>query len=446
MSAVAADLSGIVGAEFVREDIELTDASGMRGSASVLTSPGTAEEVAAVVAWAYERDLAIVPVGGSTGYSGGIVPEVDAPAVAIALHRLDRVRSFEPRLWRAEVEAGVTTATVARLARNEGLMFGPDPGAAQTSQIGGNLATNAGGPHAFGYGVISQWVTGIEAVLAPGELARFGGPIRKDVAGYDLKSLLIGSEGTLGVITAAWLRLAPAPEQELVVYAVYDSVEAGVEAVHSALGSGAALGAVEFLQGTSLRHSPPPFLDSPAGEFLVICETHSRADQDKLLAALGSSASAVEADVVWGWRKGVSLVVRAVKGEKIAEDISVPLDRLGDAIRATMEIGEAHGLEATSWGHAGDGNIHSTYLFDPNDPDQVRRAELAAEDLFDLARSLGGSVSGEHGIGKLKRGQLAGQWSDVAVRAHEAVKDALDPKGLFNPGTKEPRPDLAGER
>ncbi len=139
-------------------------------------------------------------------------------------------------------------------------------------------------------------------------------------------------------------------------------------------------------------------------------------------------------------------MVRAVKGEKIAEDISVPLDRLGDAIRATMEIGEAHGLEATSWGHAGDGNIHSTYLFDPNDPDQVRRAELAAEDLFDLARSLGGSVSGEHGIGKLKRGQLAGQWSDVAVRAHEAVKDALDPKGLFNPGTKEPRPDLAGER
>jgi FAD/FMN-containing dehydrogenase len=437
-AAVAAALAQIVGDSHIEREAWVTDASGLGAVAPVLVHPGSAEEVARAVAWAYARHVAIVPVGGRTGYSGGIVPATDRALVAIALDRLNRIRSFDPLLWRMEVEAGVTTATVQRLARENGLLFPPDPGAAEESQIGGNLATNAGGPHAFKYGVASRWVTGVEAVIAPGELVHFGGPIRKDVAGYDLRGLLLGSEGTLGIITAAWLRLTPAPEAAIPVIAGFASIAEGVGAIESALASNIVPAAIEYLQGDALVHAPPPFLDARGIEFLVICEAESEPERDALLAALGPGAWTYDPAEVWRWRGGVSLAVRAVKGEKLAEDIAVPLDRLQEAIERTLEIGARHSLEACSWGHAGDGNIHSTFLFDPADPVDRARADAAAEDLFALAAELGGSVSGEHGAGKLKRGQLRRQWNPAAVGAHMAVKCALDPEGLFNPGTKDP--------
>jgi FAD/FMN-containing dehydrogenase len=440
-TALGHDLARIVGVQFVEHDVKLTDASGLAGVAAVQVKPADARQVAEVVGWAYEQDVAIVPVGGATGYSGGIVPFGERASVAVALDRVKRVRCFDPLLWRMEVEAGVSTATVQRLARENGLRFPPDPGAAEQSQIGGNLATNAGGPHAFKYGVTSRWVTGVEAVVAPGELVSFGGPLRKDVAGYDIRSLLIGSEGTLGVITAAWLRLTPAPAAQIPLVGTYDSITRGVEAIEAVLSSGVVPAAIEYLQGSCIRHAPPPFLKGALPDFMVICEAESEHERDVLLEALGDGALLPAADTLWRWRAGVSLVVRAVRGEKLAEDIVVPLDRLGEAITRTLEIGEGHGLEATSWGHAGDGNIHATFLYDPREADETARAELAALDLFELARELGGSVSGEHGLGLLKRGQLLGQWSEAAVGAHEAIKRALDPKGLFNPGTKDARPE-----
>jgi FAD/FMN-containing dehydrogenase len=437
------DISGpiaqVVGDAHVQRDVRIEDASGLHGVAPVLAHPGTAAEVRELVAWAYANDVAILPVGGMTGFSGGVVP-LDDPCIAVSLKRLARVRSFDPLLWRMEAEAGVTTATVQRLARENGLLFPPDPGAAEQSQIGGNLATNAGGPHAFKYGVTSRWVTGVEAVIAPGELVRFGGPLRKDVAGYDIKNLLIGSEGTLGIITAAWLRFTPAPAAQIPVVGIYESIDRGVEAIEAALASGVVPATIEYLQGSCIRHAPPPFLDGVAPEFIVICEAESEHERDALLEALGAGAAAHDPREVWRWRGGVSIGVRAALGEKLSEDISVPLDRLGEAITRTLEIGADHGIEATSWGHAGDGNLHSSFLYDPREADQKARAEAAAEDLFELARELGGSVSGEHGLGLLKRGQLLGQWSEAAVGAHEAIKHALDPKGLFNPGKKQPRP------
>ena len=440
-TAIAAAMSAVVGDDHTETSVWLTDASGLAASAPVLIHPADAEQVRAAVAWAYANGVAIVPVGGQTGYSGGIVPEGSAPQVAIALDRVNRVRSFDPLLWRMEVEAGVTTATVQRLARENGLLFPPDPGAPEQSQIGGNLATNAGGPHAFKYGVTGRWVTGVEAVLAPGEIVRFGGPLRKDVAGYDLRSLLIGSEGTLGIITAAWLKLTPAPEMTIPIVAAYGSIREGIEAIEAALASNVVPAAIEFIEGTAIQHAPPPFLDARDARFLVIAEAESEAERAALLEALGPQAQEYDAATVWRGRGGVSLVVRAVKGEKLAEDIAVPLDRLEEAIQKTLEIGREVGLEATSWGHAGDGNVHSTFLFDSGDPDQRRRADTAAVALFDLARELGGSVSGEHGLGILKRGQLLGQWSEASVAAHETIKRALDPANLLNPGKKVARPD-----
>ncbi len=437
---MAAFAAQAVGVDHVETDVWLADASGTGGRAPVLARPADAEQVRELVAWAYANDAAIVPVGGATGFSAGITPTTEQTQLAIALNRLNRVRSFDPLLWRMEVEAGVTTATVARLARENGLLFPPDPGAPEESQIGGNLATNAGGPHAFKYGVTSHWVTGVEAVIAPGELVRFGGSVRKDVAGYDLRGLLIGSEGTLGIITAAWLRLTPAPAATIPVVCGYRSIAAGVAAIEAAFASDVVPATIEYLQGSCLKHAPPPFLDAGGLDLIVICEAESDAERDALLDALGPGADVYAAGEVWRWRAGVSLAVRGALGEKLSEDIAVPLDRLQEAIEGTLEIGARHRLEACSWGHAGDGNLHSTFLFDPADAAAVRRTQDAAEDLFELARELGGTVSGEHGLGLLKGGQLLGQWSEPAVTAHEAIKRALDPKGLFNPGKKLARP------
>src|SRR5438067_6662512 len=186
-----------------------TEARGLLGRADAVALPRTAEEVAEVVAWCYARGVAIVPRGGGTGYAAGAVPL--AGGVVLALERLEHVRSFEPLLWRMHVEAGLRTSEVRRLAREGGLLFPPDPGAAEQSQIGGNIATNAGGPHAYKYGVTGAWITGLEAVVAPGELIRLRGPLRNNVAGYYLTSLLVGSEGTPGVLASRWPGPTPAP-------------------------------------------------------------------------------------------------------------------------------------------------------------------------------------------------------------------------------------------
>ncbi len=448
-SPVAADLAGLVGSEHVCHDAHLladaSQAMGLRGQAAAVTLPGSAEEVAAVVAWCYERGVPIVPRGGGTGYAGGAVP-LDPDAVVVALDRLNRVRSFDPGLWRMEAEAGVTTQTVARLARENGLFFPPDPGAAEQSQLGGNIATNAGGPHCFKYGVTREWVSGVEAVVAPGELVRFGGPLRKDVAGYDLVGLLCGSEGTLAIVTSAWLRLLPAPQLQLPVVGAFAGVQEGCDAIERVLASGVVPATLEYLDAGALAASAATFPGGlPRGTaFLVVCEADSsEADAAELEEALAGELSAAlgggrdrDSRELWRWREGVSLAVTARRGGKLSEDVAVPLDRLAEGISGTVEIAERHGLEGCSWGHAGDGNLHSTFLLEPGNTEQFARAEAAVEELFALVLSLGGSVTGEHGLGWLKRGQLRQQWSPAAVGAHEAVKAALDPKGLFNPGKK----------
>ncbi|MBI5106178.1 MAG: FAD-binding protein [Solirubrobacterales bacterium] len=443
-----ADLGRIVGSDHVERDVVVADASGLDGRAAALVRPATAEQVAEVVTWCYARGVAMVPVGGRTGYAGGCVPLRES--VAVALDRLDRVRALDAGLWRMEAEAGVTTATVARRAREAGLLFPPDPGAGESSQLGGNVATNAGGPHAFKYGVTGAWVTGLEAVLAPGELVTVGGPVRKDVAGYDLRALLVGSEGTLGIVTAAHLRLVPAPELALPVLATYATVADGCAAIEAVLSSGVVPAAIEYLDRRALAASPPPHVGGETPAMAVVVEVDgtedgARAAQAEVREALEEAGpldlvviDEPEVRAFWRWREGVSLGVRAARGEKLSEDVAVPVDRLGEAIEGVLEIGARHDLEACSWGHAGDGNLHATFLLDAGDEPQRARADDAAQELFALARELGGTVTGEHGIGVLKDGQLRHQWAPAAVEAHRAIKRALDPRDLFNPGKKLP--------
>jgi len=427
---------------------DATESRSLRGSADAVALPSYADDVARVMRWCYEHDVPIVPRGGGTGFAGGAVPL--GGGVVSSLERLHAVTRFNPELWRIRLDAGVRTADLRRRARESGLYFPPDPGAAEQSQVGGNVATNAGGPHAFKYGVTGAWVTGLQAVVAPGELIEVGGPMRKDVAGYDLKSLLIGSEGTLGIITAAWLRLIPAPEAALPVAACYQTAREGCEAIKSVFADGLAVAALEYLDAGALRATRKAFpVPLPAAAaFMVIADADGSAQEVARLHAeltelLGDGALSIHAPrdaraaaELWRWRDGTSLGVTAQRGGKVSEDIVVPLDRLVDAIAATVEIGQRHRLPACSWGHAGDGNLHSTFMISPEDPDALRRAEDAAEELFELACELGGSISGEHGVGWVKRGALEHQWAPAAVGLHEAIKDAFDPKGLLNPGKK----------
>jgi glycolate oxidase subunit GlcD len=421
---------------------------GVQGTADAVILPSSVEEVAAVLRWCYENEVPLTARGGGTGLAGGAIPVNGG--VVIGFERLNKIRQFDPLLWRMHVEAGVTTGDVQRLARESGLRFPPDPGAAEISQIGGNIACNAGGPHAFKYGVTGHWVTGIEAVIPPGEIVRLGGPLRKDVAGYDLKNLLVGSEGTLGLVTAAWLRLVPAPELELPVIGLYRDAEAGIGAIERVLASGVVPAVIEYLDAVTLRFSGGayPFGIPEDGAFMVITEADGAASEARRVAAelkeaLAEDAVAVHApespsDVadLWRWRAGAAFAILAQRGGAYSEDIAVPLDRLRDVAHGTIAIGERHDVTALSFGHAGDGNIHSTFLFSPDDRDEEQRADEACRELFELALRLGGTVSGEHGIGWLKRGQLEHQLGPAGYDLHNRIKQTFDPKNLLNPGKK----------
>jgi glycolate oxidase subunit GlcD len=430
-----------------RFERDATESQGVSGRPDAVVLPASTEEVRAVVAWCCAHGVPIVPRGGGSGFAGGAVPVHGG--VVVALDRMTRVRAFDPLLWRIHVEAGLRTSELRRIARESGLLFPPDPGAAEQSQIGGNVATNAGGPHAFKYGVTGRWVTGLEAVVPPGEVVEVGGPLRKDVAGYDLKSLLIGSEGTLGIVTAAWLRLIPAPEAAVPVIALYADVRTGCAAIERVLGSGIQPAALEYLDAGTLAAAgaAAPF-DVPAGAFAAIAEAdgsvaETAAVATELREALGEGAlalhapeSAADVAALWRWRDGIAIAVTARRGGKMSEDVVVPLDRLADAIEITLEIGARHGLEACSWGHAGDGNLHATFMVDVHDPAELERASAAAAELFAAAGAMGGSISGEHGLGLVKSGHLGRQWNDATLRLHRAVKQAIDPGNVMNPGKK----------
>jgi glycolate oxidase subunit GlcD len=453
---VRAELARLIGAEHVLDapanspyNADSARRRGLVGRAEAVVLPGSAEEVAAVVRWCYANDVAIVPRGGGTGLLGGAVPSEGG--VVLSLERLRRVRELEPALWRIHLEAGVSTRDVQRLARENGLFFGPDPGAAEQSQIGGNVATNAGGPHAFKHGVTGAWVTGLEVVLAPGELVQLGGWARKDVAGYDLKSLLIGSEGTLGVITAVRLRLLPAPEAELTLVVFLRDRAAGCAAMLDVLAAGIVPAALDFLDSATLalvRDGYPGELPDGAGFVLLVELDGSREEVERehaeLIEVLGDAALAFEqprdAAALWRWRDGFNGVVTSARGAKVSEDVAFPLERLHEGLQRFEAIAVRHGLSSCGWGHGGDGNVHATVLVDPHADAELDAADAVGAELFALVRELGGSIAAEHGVGLLKGGLLASQWDTRAVQLHEEIKRAFDPKGLLNPGKKLARP------
>jgi FAD/FMN-containing dehydrogenase len=338
------ELSRLLGAEHVLEGPALSpynrDATarrGVEGRAEAVVLPGSAEEVAAVLRWCYAHDVPLTARGGGTGLVGGALAMEGG--VVCSLERLRTVRELEPALWRMFAEAGVSTRHVQRLARENGLLFAPDPGASEQSQIGGNVATNAGGPHALKYGVTGSWVAGLEVALAPGELVQLGSWTAKDVAGYDLKSLLIGSEGTLGVITAVRLRLLPAPETAIALVVFLGTRAEGCAAIEAVFAAGVRASALEFLDGTALgvlaggypaeESGPVP---ADAG-FALIAEVdgtraEAQAQLRELKEALSGSAIAVhepaDREALWRWRDSANGVLSAARWGQGERGCGVP--------------------------------------------------------------------------------------------------------------------------
>jgi FAD/FMN-containing dehydrogenase len=430
-----------------------------QGRALAVALPRSTAEVSRLLAWCNARGIGVVPHGGNTGYCGGATPDESGRQLVVALRRLNRVRAVDAANFSMTVEAGCVLADAQRAAADTGRYFPLSLGSEGSCQIGGNLATNAGGLNVLRFGMMREQVLGLEVVLADGRVLEALGGLRKDNTGYDLKSLFVGSEGTLGIITAATLRLLPPPAAHATAFAAVRDVTAAIELLgRLRSASGDALTSFELIPAIAIelvcRHIPD--CSDPLGArsaWYVLCELASPAPEpldDTLQAAL---AAAMDAGLVqdaalaaserqrldfWRLRESIPEAQRRA-GASLKHDIAVPVSalpafvaRASDWVRREVPEGVLVG-----YGHAGDGNLHfNINLLDgAADATAFRAREpVIRRAIHDLVASLHGSISAEHGIGRLKREELARYANPVKLELMRAVKRALDPNGIMNPG------------
>lgn len=402
------------------------------------------DDVVAVLRHAAEHRVPVVPQGGRTGLvgAGGAVEG----GIVLNVAAMDALE-FDVDQRIAVVGPGVVTERLQAAAREHGLHYPPDPASSWGSTIGGNVATNAGGLCCVKYGVTADYVRGLEVVLAGGEVMRTGRRTAKGVTGYDLTGLVVGSEGTLGVVTEVVVRLVPAPDPALTVLAVFGSLE-------DTMGGLAALRAqrhtpslVELLDGPGVRavqaHGDYGFPLDAEAVLLVQSDRVGHAHDDVLayaeaLTGAGAQDVAVaddaqEADLLLAGRRALNAAMEA-RGTRLIEDVCVPVARLGELVAAVHRLAGEHGLEAVCSGHAGDGNLHPAFFYDAGDPASVAAAHAAFDGLVREAWRLGGTLAGEHGVGSLKAPWLAGELGEAEVSRQRALKAVLDPLGIMNPG------------
>nr|WP_216653481.1 FAD-linked oxidase C-terminal domain-containing protein [Nocardioides sp. zg-DK7169] len=416
------------------------DASGSGGAPSGLLRPRTTADVAAALALAHEHRVPVVPRGAGSGLSGGA--QAPAGSVVLSTARMDRVLDLDPVERLAVVQPGVVTADLRAAARAAGLFYPPDPGSVAFSTIGGNVATNAGGMCCLKYGVTGDFVLGLEVVLADGTVARPGRRTAKGVAGYDLTRLLVGSEGTLGVITEITVRLLPAPAPARTVVAAFASLEAAGAAVHALLA--APLSMLEVMDRTTLRAVDSLTgmgLGDPAAMLLLQADD---ADAAATVAAAGRTCTEhgatdvavaeddAESDALLEARRQALPALERL-GSWLLDDVCVPRSRIVELIRRIEEIAAREGITIGVFGHAGDGNMHPTLVHDGS-PDGLAACHRAFEAITAAALDLGGTITGEHGVGRLKRDWLRRELDPGTQAMSRAVKGALDPRGILNPG------------
>jgi glycolate oxidase len=362
---------------------------------------------------------------------------------------MDRILEIDEENLVAVVEPGVVTVHLQEEVERRGLFYPPDPASLKTSTIGGNVAECAGGPRAFKYGVTRDYVLGLEVVTPTGEILKTGGKTVKSVTGYDLIRLYTGSEGTLGIITKIFLRLIPKPETKRTMMAVYERLDDAAKTVTLIIKQGIIPVTLELMDDLTIRCMENYLriglpLDAEA---ILIIEVDGPADlvkkQTSQVAEICQSGGAREIKIaenekereeIWAARRAVSAAVVQIKPTKISEDIAVPRSQIPNMVRRLKEIASRYNLNLVIFGHAGDGNLHPNILCDQNDPEEMGRVEKAVGELFQAAVKLGGTLSGEHGIGIMKAPYLQLETGDIGYEVMWAIKKALDPNNILNPG------------
>ncbi|MEX7473765.1 FAD-binding oxidoreductase, partial [Mycobacterium adipatum] len=388
--------------------------------------------------------IAVVPRGAGTGLSGGATA-LDG-AIMLSTERMRDI-TVDPATRTAVAQPGLLNAEVKAAVAEYGLWYPPDPSSFEICSIGGNIATNAGGLCCVKYGVTTDYVLGLQVVLADGTAVRLGGPRLKDVAGLSLTKLFVGSEGTLGVITEVTLRLLPPQHTPCTVVATFDSVQAAADAVVTITGR-IRPSMLEFMDSAAINAVEDKLkmgLDRTAAAMMVAASDDrgpAGADDAEFMAAVFTEAGATEVFSTSDPAEGEAFVVARryaipaveAKGSLLLEDVGVPLPALAALVAGIEKIAAHHDLLISVIAHAGDGNTHPLIVFDPADADMARRADVAFGEIMDLAVSLGGTITGEHGVGRLKKPWLAGYLGPEAMELNRRIKTALDPAGILNPG------------
>jgi glycolate oxidase len=415
------------------------------GSPVALVRPGSTEEVRQVVLAAREHRVPLVTQGARTGLSGG-ANAVDG-CLLVSTEKMDRILELDVADQVAVVQPGVVNARLSRAVAAEGLFYPPDPSSWEESTIGGNVATNAGGLCCVKYGVTGDFVRGLEVVLGTGEVLRTGRRTVKGVAGYDLTRLVVGSEGTLGVVTEVTLGLRPAPEPALTAAATFLDAHDALRAAAAVMAAGMRPSLLEFIDGLTARaiqsYRDMGLPEDVGGLLLAQSDRGERAAEDvRRIAALCTEHGAVEvaeagdaeeADLLLEARRLVNAGLEML-GSKLVDDVAVPRPRLPDLLRGIEEISRDKRVVIACPGHVGDGNMHPTVVIDRDDPGGVRRALEAFEAVMELGLRLGGTTTGEHGVGTLKRHWLEREIGPTGAALHRQIRAVFDPDGLLNPG------------
>jgi len=423
------------------------DATRLQYEPDVVLLAENARQVAEIVKLANEHRIPVFPRGAGSGFTGGALPTKGG--IALCLTKMNRIKSIDVANLVATVEPGVVNADLRKAVESKGLYYPPDPASLEFSTIGGNVAECAGGPTCVKYGVTRSYVLGLEVVLGTGESIRAGGTLVKNVAGYDLVRLLCGSEGTLGIITEINLRLVPLPEDKITIMAVFSSVAEAAKTVANIIESRMLPAALEFMDGTCIRaveQHKQMGLPTDAGAILIVeADGPARvlADERRRVESLCKECGAISVESadeedareeLWQARRALSSAVSSLAPRKVNEDVAVPPSRIPELLERIGEVAKATDLVIANFGHAGDGNIHVNILYDPDVDGMQDRAEKAAVRVFEIALELGGTITGEHGIGITKVDFLEKQIGRTQLELMRGVKRVFDPNNILNPG------------
>jgi len=421
------------------------DATGQIFVPDAVAFPESAAQAAEIFKLADQYGFFVIPRGAGSGLTGGSLPVQGG--VVVAMSRMNRILGIDTDNCIARAQPGVITAHFHAAVEARGLFYPPDPASSEFSTLGGNLAECAGGPRAVKYGVTRDYVLGLEAVLPTGKIIHTGVQTAKGVVGYDLTRLIVGSEGTLALITEMTLRLLPLPEARRTMTAAFDQMENAAEAVSEIIRSAVVPRTIEFMDHASIRCVEAYLnIGLPLAGALLIIEVDGKRtgleeDVQKIQsicrargAKVRTAENAEQAADLWKARKAVSPALYRYRPDKINEDIVVPRSRIPDMVRRIEKLREETGLMMVCFGHAGDGNIHFTIMLDRQNAHEVRKAEGAVAAVFDYALELGGTISGEHGIGISKLPFISKEIGEVEMALMRGIKKVFDPKGILNPG------------